>query len=1362
MRSLNKVTKVLTLYEIKACYDIVLINMHTRLDSNYDLIPSTNIYRFIYGRESKPAEGADYRFVGDLDYRYRYNEELANTKNAMPGADPIDIIAQDIINTYKRFCVHYMKTHSSPPVYGNITITEDVILNAVDTLKKAVIKLIMKLFHNETVYTLLLSTPIGKEGLYKRLDRKLYGVHKTDIFDMDYASFRDYLIYKRSRIINTAKYVDIQGLTFNCLDQYFSEVHKNPDIQQRYALYSVKDIETSKGVMDKSSRDLLEMKSAEIPTYSLTGLFNKCRELDSVLFTKRNTNTFNYSIIEWYADYVSTESKKFLVKNNISKSMPQFMGYQECFENTMLLGNSAIDVSEDFRAKIESAKKIFTELFEKWYMQKNGTVDRAKINSLCKLCEYEYTHLSIDYNTGQHYGSKRKKTHGVLDVSNASDATGDNHYINLEYYNKVPSNYREMYTSVKSEEVNIYLEPYFQANAKEGPCSFMSIDTSSDSIDMEYVLLPSGLKRIQQILEIFQELDELSAKLEKINATIQELLPAYYNNMPCTLEGALVYALQEKRIAVQEPSKNPLFDGALLNSLSETVEEATTFDWSLPKWYKETDNRSTGVDMDLSRVTSNLCGLGQEHYPKYLESILFTILTQAFPRSIQDNNSCYYFIDESIASASSCDIGEYNGTDYTMLMKKLGCVEPTAPTRNDFIMQETDQELADSFADDNWTETLAKLDIDIMELVDTLDDIELAEYRIDLRKEFFTQNNVNTLYTLVTLAMLLCNEFYTYKTKAYRCDYVGLNQATKKTWTTRAGGTFITTFKETHEKDFKDLGPRVEDVISKIAGAIQTIFNEDEALIPLRDQSSLTLVKDSKAMEIIDIISGQLIENPALRVPALAELTPDMIKKRLLENKYRLKPFTYNNRNYVLVVASIDMIIFNGIKYSVKVKDGYMYAIPFRKEDEYPTFKISLNGVTLTPLHYDDGWKKFFTMTQNNAAIRYIYMSWEPKIRELIAEMCKSTFNGAVTPIVFTTKNVWQLMRYMFCDIASQNGQERPIMVVEANVAKNISYEDPDCPPSKLITEVPRKVTNLDGSEDEVYEYYWTVSNEKYPYVLDYLAVWNNAKMLLEAFSDIHQVSYTLHNVALDPKYRYNSEYRDYLSQGFTALLWEQPNKVKTPIDLLNWSALSVTEDDIMIGDTSQGNSSPFKPVRWNVNAIDKTRQEQRRHLIQMQSKGVIHYLKSNNITYHTGTGYVSPLTEVLDIFKSKLDSIQSKSLFAVKGVDDSTKNAEEKLKIYGLYKDAIKQFVDDNRQSLNAIRIGTEKTGRSLQSERFYRVNNWVRDQETGILCTLSKIPYMVKKGNLVGFLYHIGYWICIDINNPSNITFRPYEELK
>lgn len=1356
MRRLDKITRIVSLYEMKALYDIALILKHTQLDytNSNQLRVESNVYRFIYGDSDSISES-----LTTLNYRYRSVEGLSKTHDALMGKCYMDVVEADILSCYSGFAEVYFNRVGSTPRYGSYDITQTAILNALTELRKTVTELMLKLFHGETVYTLLLATPVGRQGLYSRATAKFYGLHKEDIGDTDYASFHDYLIRKNSRILNMDSYIDIQGLVFYCLGQYFSEVSRNPSIQTKYMLKSAVDIETRKGIMDKSGRDLFELKSDSIPNYSLTKLFNLCRELDTSLFVKRNTQVCSYSILEWYAEYTSMDIKQHIKKVQNLQKLPAMSEYRDSFENLILLSNSGTKISEDFTAKIGFAKDIFSELYENWYLQRSSKISRTKINNLCALCEKIYNHCMIDYSTNTHYGSQHKIINGVLDVSNVyskKDANAANHYVNLKYYTSVTEELRDNYTSVRPEEVAVYLNPHLQANVRDEASSFTK---GADTIEFNYVLLPAGWKRIQHILSIFQELEDVTAKLHKIGASIYDIIPAYYNGMPCTLSGALDYVLQERRVSVFSSSTNPLFDGSLLTLRSSSLEEATTFDWSLPKPFRDPVAENPVTDIDLVKITTGLCGLGRDHYPKYLEAILFDVMALAFPESIADWGTGYGFYDNIVDHTLSNSIGTYSNTDYTSFMARLGCVCPEKSNVVDFKLNDTDMEQTDLFNDDFLTLLQdVTSGISLENLLENLEDTQTIDYRIDLRKEFFTKNNVNSLYTIVLLLMLLCDEFTRYKTNSYNCKYIGLDQATKRTWTSRVNNKVVSSFKEIHTPTVRDLGPRVEDVIGKIAGAVQCVLNEDTKLGALKDSSQFILTKDSISVDIIGIISNMLLEDESLCIPALSELSIDTIKRRLLGAKGRLKPFTYSSRNYVLAVVSVDTIIINGEKYFVTVEGNYMYATPKNKSNTN-VYKVSLYGQSLVNIQLDDGWKQMFRMTQNNGAIKYLYRDWEPKVRELVDEICRSVYDMSITPIVFTTKNVWQLIRYVFChDNTYDSGYNRPITVKEVNILDNTSYTDPQCPPSSLITETCREVTNTQGEIEEVYEYYWSMENNC-PVVLDYLALWNNAAMFLQAFGDIHQLAYALQKVAIDPKYRYDKAYKDYLCQGFIQLLWEQTPEMDSPIQVLDYAALMATDTDIY-----RDTYSPYKPIRWNNPELEGTPvyEEKCKQLFNLQSEGVRSIINADNITYHTGTSMVMTLPELLPKFRHKIDAIQKIPLYDVKGIDETAATEEEQSKLYNLHRAAIKQFVAENRTALNAVRIGTEKTGRSLQDERFYRANKWIRDQETGILCKRENVPYMVTQGNLIGFLYHLGYWICIDKTAPDKMQYKVYEEMR
>ena len=1317
MRNIKQIENNLSLYEIKACYDIGLISLHTTLDNNDKLRTLNNVYRFIYGDTNSPED----HDTSTLVYRYRSVKDLDNTAKELPEYSSLDIIEYDIQATY----IDRYGANSKAPQYGTTVITEDVLKAALGTLRKTVISLLLKLYHNETVYTLLLQTPLGRYDLYQRVTKNFYGMHKEDIYDMDFSSFRAYLLRKGTRIQDMEQYIDIQGLVFFTLKQYFSEVKARPEIQQKYALYSAKEIETSKGVMDRSSRDLLEMKETVIPEYSLTKIFTMCRKLDESLFLKRHESNISYSILEWYAEYLSGGLREHLQDVSGCKNRLEFSNYQTCFENTVLQRQIPSPARDDFSLKINAAKEIFKFLYEKWYLQKESTISRANINKLCAMCEHLYNHCVINYDTGELL-VKERKTNGVLDISSKNPKS--NHYINLEYYQKASPEDCKKYTCITFEDISIYLDPNIQAMVAESDMEIQKdADNYSSRKDFKYVLLPEGVKRIREIMDIFQELEEVARKVEKIGATLQELLPAFYNGKPCTLDGALTYVLQEKRTPTYKTSDNPLFDSGMLLRYG-TPEDSVVFDWSLDKWYKDYTNTNIQAGVSLTTATSRLIGLNPKHYPRYPESMLFTLLTQAFPDSIvsEDNENHYIFMDNNELTMYSGEdgstIGVHEGVDYDAFATNIGCM--------------FSQEQEDLFK--NLAMDLPEEFSGIAELFNS-NTTTFSSYRVDLRKEFFTQNGANSLYVIFIIAIMLFDELNTYKTNSYSSKYIGLSAHNKVHWSK-----FVN---EVHNGFVRDLGPRIDDVISRIAPIIQKFINSDISLSNLHDYEVDNHPDRCVATSIIAMILEPL-KIKGIDVPSLAEKSIDDVRKRIVNSRHLIEPLIVKGTRYILSIASIDRIIFDGDKYDVVMDGNTMYAVPYKQDLSKAVASVPLSFTVHTPLKMGEGWKHFFSMTQNNAALRYTYDVWEPAVKELIRQLCKvhySTSTLHTVPLILTTRNIWELVRDIFGSI-------------EPN---SLECSDPDCPPSKIIEEMTHEVTNPNGFTETVYEYYWRLHNDgsEAPYVLDYLIAWNNSRMILESFSDVHQLAYALSCITKDTKYMYNSEYSEYLSQGFSELIDCKLNNGNTMPTELNWA--------VMVKATDNGSSAeydgycPYRNIKWSkvLNDVEKDTAMLKRYNAY-QSAGVKAYLDDPELIPRPGTEIAIPWDEVLQTFLFKINSIKEKSLFPVKGIDESAADISTKIKIYNFHKNRIAAFVAKNKDILNTIRIGMERTGKSLQSTKFYRSNKWTIDSDTGILTQQGGVPCCVSKDNTIGFLHYLGYWICLQSNNPDNITYCFYSD--
>ena len=127
MRRLDKITRIVSLYEMKALYDIALILKHTQLDytNSNQLRVESNVYRFIYGDSDNISES-----LTTLNYRYRSVEGLSKTHDALMGKCYMDVVEADILSCYSGFAEVYLNRVGSTPRYGSCDITQTVILNA--------------------------------------------------------------------------------------------------------------------------------------------------------------------------------------------------------------------------------------------------------------------------------------------------------------------------------------------------------------------------------------------------------------------------------------------------------------------------------------------------------------------------------------------------------------------------------------------------------------------------------------------------------------------------------------------------------------------------------------------------------------------------------------------------------------------------------------------------------------------------------------------------------------------------------------------------------------------------------------------------------------------------------------------------------------------------------------------------------------------------------------------------------------------------------------------------------------------------------------------------------------------------------
>lgn len=1388
MRTISKVIdSELNLHEMKACFDIALIKLHTYLDTNNKLCRKNNIFCFIYGTSSNMNN--DTR--NDLNYRYRGVSALNSVFDAHKDDvdfNMIDVVALDIMDAYAGYCVVNHKSNNTVQ-YGNLTITTEVMADALLKLKQEVIKVILKLLHGETIYTLLLDTPIGRDGVYNQSAGKFYGDRRDDVSDMNYSSFRDYLIVHNPKIRELPVIVDIQGLVFHCLKQYFADVMRTPDIQQRYALYSARDVETRKGLMDKSSRDLLEMRDTHLPDYSLTRLFEMLRKLDGIFFHKRNCGVV-YSILEWFAEYTSSDILKHIntVQQNrthnaheiaygANADKPAFSRYQETFEYRVLLRKYDGGAEDEFMEKIMSTRKVLTLLYEEWYLQKDAKISTEKINKLCALCERLYFHNYKDYRTGKMYGSTKKIKNGVLEVTIESDKR-PTHYINLVEYRQLMNNggvtRLKEYTCVPKDRVELYLDTLIQTNINDNQSMFDYSGIREQGNALEYILLPEGVTRIKDILKLFQELDIVASKLEQCNASLYEILPAYYSETPATIRGALQYALQEKRIASFTPSSNALFDDKIFNDTRVRREDTVVFDWSIPRTTELTDSSNKPVQ-SLADVTKTWLGLSNAHYLKYYESVLYNIFLMAFPNSLREGESHkYYEFRNTVAeippdkfgTSTSCINGKQL-TDYDLMAKELHIdfYEPKEKASSNF-MHDTDMRVAMDTADAiAWASMLIGGSVEDVTMAVSKPEIE--PYRVDLRREFYASCTVNTLYTIFCLFSLLYKEYLKYTSKNYYCQYAGYYDD-KTIWGTKIPWDNI------KSTAVGDMGPYLCNTIKNIKEVHDVVTNKHTGL-----------ATEEKYLPYLELLTSHLDKDVTVSIPALAELSPDMIQRRLLSKRWH-KPDISNGLCFV-AVASTDMIIFNGRRYDIACytnSQGYvttLVALPTDVEDsDIPNIKCA--SVDITQYHRDgilstnvfgiticDSYKALCKATKNNRLFYYLTAVWDEIVADLVCEIVQIEYASEISRIlgyqnkevirsnlrVFTATDAWMIFKSLFANDPVKGINDAQLHSV-------------------IQSEVPL-ATDTDVTYRPITNYYWRLDEQGVPIILKHLTSWNSASLIIRSLADVHQLSHALNTLAKDKILKNYKEYTEFVSGLFVDLLWEhragEDTRNATAVARLSANAFlqaGNSDQDSTEETTSLWKYNSYRPIYW----IDKDVPTAiHKSLTSGQAQYITDMLTnaSNPVIGTTPKNVKWNINDNLKELLSRIAQIQDNEVFPVKGVTNTIDHEQdmEAIKIYGMYRNDIAEYVRVHRDAFKAINIGAlgiTSRSKSLQSERFYQTNHWFMDAETEIMLKNKSpmIPYSTKdrSRNKFCFLHHQGYWICID-QATTEISHIMYEEL-
>lgn len=1350
MKELSNIAKSLSLLEIKSLFDVAMISHYTKYTDH--LTRSNDIYRFIY----------DKNYDG-LQYQNRFLKDLLETNNQLKDSSFIIVVASDILRTYDAYV----------NVYHNKTSYELVdIESALEVLCTDVKNLILKLFHGETVYTLLLETPIGYSGVYQNT-KNLYGQLRTDTAQSNFYAFKDYLISKDlsvNNIVGEDAIVDIQGLVFNLYPQFISTAQVSK-LQDEYMLSSVRDVKTVNGILDMSTRKCLEEKPIG-EDFSLTDIFNDMYKFDSVLFIRRHTDLPAYSVLDWYINHTSKDFKKSLIdlQEQTSNTSINYISYINTFECSRYLGYTiGSSIGQDFQKKITITNTVMSYIYNTIYTINNVNDFRIALNQLCGLIEKSYMHFT-----------DTRITNGFFEAEEGTIPD----YVNLSLMKSNPS----FYTKETLDSVSLFADSdlYLKLSSKESSGGqFLSVKNQYS--DDCYVLTPSGWDKLNRFLDLLKKLDEVVEKCKAYGASIEDILTSYYTFMKeyntggCknyTLRGSILNTFNNKLYCYCTDTKeNPLFDGNIYKHYVQdyyaTSQKEPLFNWKLQSIYSGRKIISNDISNRYVQDMQMLSSLNRTEYYRYLEAGLFSILTTAFPESIDYNrDECYYSLDVNITSTAD-----------------LSCVASKFNPLLEYLEIDVDKSNMDSIGN---FEDFEKMLLD--SLSNTID--------YDLQKEWFANAIPQRFVSVFVLIVLLCNEHITYCSNDYVNTYLGItNKFNKQCWTT--------TVNNVKAQTFGYRGYWISTILSGLKLGIGMMLVRKLGLHNI-ERTEIIRYGISFIQQIKYILSNSNID-----FINLMELSTTIISDKLWgEIKQSIK-INVKGLDYHLCFVGLDTILLDGEVYTLDLYDNPITnKCMLRLIDSNKTVVYEINvspEAFKVNLKLDNYFRELMRSIESTALIRYLRSMWEPNIVSLITEYAEKR-NIRILPI--TTSDVWNVLVSAFC----MEYDKHPLCINGARLSEpcatikafdlNTSLRDNEPGYKRYNSEFTLLKRIVHGNDLMVVEkdkegystFYWrfirfdgrsiysTPFKSEYNQfgdmvclnpILHLLSYWNQSKTLLECYGPIHYVAYLLNSLEHNPKHRYNIPYKKYVRSEIvpsTFIKYDVKNGIKTPIDKLCSDILFCcnTKTPIMHylnNADSQGivrKERLYHPVYWTKG---ESCSEPIRNYCAMAFKDQTHSYRDMLLSNHLlNSDRVENLQEVVQEAYTTLDKIVVSLPFETKfTASDSTDDLRKTLQIWFSKKcEELNDFVRKNQTKLNMNDLGSFRpVGKSMREEPWFRGNNYCVKSDGWVYYKDGIVP----RGKLVfdnndsvkmcGFLYRTDVWIVVtlgDTDSEDIITVRNY----
>lgn len=483
-------------YEFKALFDCACMEHITYHKDNAD--ETYKVISFMYNKNVKTARWDDLDLIAE-------NKELYNILNTYLNNNEVEFALDGSIMAY------YL---NNVPIIGKLIVycmykeidfktkDFDIQLRAFCINISCILKKMQDLskdLSNLSVIEIACNCTDIKEGFERRITKKIYKNVDSLTINMALAQFKQFAIKNINLNKDGYESLSIEGLIGKHMEYFFQSYVKNSEEFLRY-------LPDEKTIVDEDGHTLYESIEDShffvIEDMPISELLNLCVSVDNILFKGASAGPNVGSILEWM--FFKFESERFKnITNYIDNSKLDSVDK----DIYLYLIKNSIENHKYIESRITKSFEFLDLMYEKYKTEKNKNVYEfyqdiiSSTNSFnIESIQFAYLVPHEDYVDTRYLKSLNLSVDAMIETDNIDSGFGA--------YHKVSET-----GNVKGKSY-LYLSDNIINHINKNKDLIVSSGLEIENHDY-YIILDSGIEKINNLFKVFSILKEANNKLKK-------------------------------------------------------------------------------------------------------------------------------------------------------------------------------------------------------------------------------------------------------------------------------------------------------------------------------------------------------------------------------------------------------------------------------------------------------------------------------------------------------------------------------------------------------------------------------------------------------------------------------------------------------------------------------------------------------------------------------------------------------------------------------------------------------------------------------------------------------------------------------